>query len=117
MQGEVSFEAEGKQWRMIYSVNALCAAEDALGMDTVSIYKKIETSKSLPLKFQRKLFWAGLYDHHPEITESMAGVLMQALGISKSGDLLGRALTMALAQEAGKSTENPRIRSAAGEMS
>ncbi len=107
MLGETAFEAEGKQWRIIYSINAFCALEDALAMDSTAIYRRVNKPGNLPIKFLRTLFWGGLYDHHPEMTHENAGRLMQALGISRTGEIVGKAMSDALAEEAGKSSADP----------
>lgn len=107
MLGEVTLEAENKQWRIIYSVNAMCALEDALSIDTTAIYRRVNKSGPIPVKFLRTLFWGGFYDNHPDITQEAAGRLMQAIGIARTGEIVGKAMAEALAEEAGKPDAGP----------
>ena len=101
-KGEITFEAGGKDYTLVFSNNAFCVLEDYLGRGVLDIYDEIgswsppldakgkpkpETEKEatarakrIKLSFCRALFWAGLKDRHPEMTIEAAGNLMDEVG-------------------------------------
>ncbi|WP_441280505.1 hypothetical protein [Tardiphaga sp. 862_B3_N1_1] len=101
-KGEISFEASGFQYKLVYSNNAFCALEDHLGRGILDIYEEIgswspkrdakgkvlpetekdaaDRAKRIRLSFCRSVFWAGLLDRNPDMTLSQAGDLMTAVG-------------------------------------
>ncbi|MBV7408205.1 gene transfer agent family protein [Maritimibacter sp. DP1N21-5] len=71
-----TFEADGKTWTLQFTTNALVELEEAVG-------KKIDAfleAESHSLKDLRTMFWAGLIEHHPEVTQKQAGDIIDAAG-------------------------------------
>lgn len=98
VKGEVAFEAAGKTYTLSYSVNALCALEEAAGEGVTQIAARMGDPQGLRLAMVRSLFWAGLRDHHPEVTVEECGRLMDGVGLDKAGELVGRAFVLAFPQ-------------------
>lgn len=94
-RGEVTFEADGKQWTLAYSINALCVLEDALGMGIGEVVERFGNVQKLRLNTVRAVLWAGLNDHHPEVSLKQAGELIADMTLPTSIDLLGRAFSLA----------------------
>lgn len=98
-RGEVSFEADGKIWTMVFTTNAICELEDATGESIQAFGSKLDAPG---MKTVRVMVWAGLKSRHPEITIEAAGDIIDAVGADKAGDILGRALSLAFPEAKGK---------------
>ena len=113
-RGEVRFEADGAAWTLVFSVNALCAIEGALDVPITEVGAMMgggagEDGKPAGMRISllRTMVWAGLLDHHPEITERRAGELIHDLGMAEAGQLVGKAFVAAF-PEAAKGDAGPR---------
>lgn len=93
-KGEVSFEVAGVNYTMRFSANALCELEDALDMGINAVATQLGNPASLRLKTVRAVFWAGLRDHHPDMTTVQAGDLVTELGIPRAIELVGKAFEL-----------------------
>lgn len=116
MKGEVTFEAAGKTHTLVFSTNASCALEAHLDRGIADVLDEIGTwaqktdAKGIPIpetmeqmkaraklvrvSLVRALFWAGLSDHHPELTIEDAGKLMTEIGgMNATVQLLTSGLT------------------------
>lgn len=98
LTGEVTFDAAGKSWRLVYSVNALIALENRLDMSVSKIGQRM--AGDLRMGFLRDVFVGGLRTHHPEVTDELAGDLIQEVGGAKVGELIGQAFSAAFPREA-----------------
>ena len=94
-KGEVSFTAEGKAYRFILSVNALCELEDAVGDGAMNIFMAQNDPSRLKIKTARAVFWAGLRDHHPDMTLEEAGRLVGVIGFQRVNELVAEAINAA----------------------
>jgi hypothetical protein len=92
---EVTFEAAGKTYRLCFSMNALCAIEEATG----SAVSDLDLNR---LTTVRLFVWAGLQDHHPEVKDVKgAGVILDAVGVKAAVELVAGALGAAMSVEGG----------------
>jgi len=110
LRGEASFEAAGKTYTLCCHVNALCEAEDALGMDIDVLLAKYAGGTSVRLV--RGLVWAGLQQKHPCTIEE-AGEIIADAGFLNAKAALEKALMNAMPPEA-TAEENPPKRGRAG---
>jgi len=97
-RGSVTFEADGKTYTLHYSTNALCELESLAGESVMRIAAQMADSDGVRLGMVRNLIWAGLRDHHPEVTVEDAGRIMDALGLDKAGSLVAEAFILAFPQ-------------------
>lgn len=112
LRGEVSFEADGQTWTLRYSQDALCELEGALDKSIIEICADFESWKTDPRKMRmapvRALLWAGLREHHPDLSLKEAGELMApAGGIAKVLEMTTRAMTLAWPQAETKGARPP----------
>lgn len=103
-RGEVEFQADGKLYTARYSANALCSLEDELDQGIVEIVGEMQAWVQAPdrvrLTFLRRVFCAGLRDHHPEITLDAAGNLITSIGgVLGAFNIVVDALTAAFPTE------------------
>jgi len=86
---KVQFEAAGRMYTLVYSINALCALEAKVGQSISRIFFDLG---NIGISTMRTVFWAGLQQHHPEISENEAGRLMEHLGIHPATMLVMQAI-------------------------
>lgn len=99
LKGEVSFEVGEKSYTMRFSANALCELEDATDMGINAVASQISDPANLRLKTVRAVFWAGLRDHHPEMTLHQAGEIVTEITLPKALELVGSAFELAFQEE------------------
>ena len=78
-KGEVDFTVAKKVYTFAFSINAMCEMEAALGGNVVDLANMMSDPAKMSIKTMRTVFWAGLRDHHEELTEVDAGRLMNDL--------------------------------------
>lgn len=106
LKGEITVNSGDVSYVLRYTANSLCALEDALNKNISEIGVMLNDTSKLRISTMRTLFWAGLVDHQPQITEKMAGDIMTAVGIQTALIKVMEAFVAAFPQE--KSTaENP----------
>src|SRR3546814_2763667 len=81
--------AGDKEYTLVMSVNALCEAEDVLGMATDEILARY--SSGLSVKLLRGLIWAALQTNHP-CTVDEAGEIIEAAGVPSAKTALEQAI-------------------------
>lgn len=94
LKGEVGFESDGKQWKLVYNYNALCELEDLLGVGVNQINDLLSDTKKMKLSTVRAVFWAGLREHHPEIDIKQAGEMIGGLKVPAI-ELVAKGLQLA----------------------
>lgn len=112
LKGEISFQADGKEYVLQYSNNALVELEDRLDRGIVDISDELvrwsKEPKNLRLGTIRAVFWAGLRQYHPEVDLIEAGELItRAGGLLKAAELIGKAFERAFPAPETKG-RNPR---------
>ncbi len=90
-RGEASFEVEGRAFRVRFSWNAAAEYEDAAGRHLSDALFDIAREK-LSARSLRAMLWAGLQEHHPEVTLKEAGGLIDKLGRKEAQRVMGVAL-------------------------
>jgi len=109
-RGEVSFEADGKTYKMHFSTNAICALEEALDQDIGTLLDTMD-GESPSMRVMRALFQAGLSDNHPQVTVYDAGAIIDEITLAKAGELISSAVEKSfLAAEAGSAKPGNRKR-------
>jgi hypothetical protein len=94
-KGEVGFEIDGTPYTLRFSANALCELEDELGLGVNAIAGQLADPKDLRLKTVRAVFWAGLRDHHSEITLIQAGEIVTAMSLPVALETIANAFSAA----------------------
>ncbi len=99
-RGEVAFSALDQTWTLLLDINALCEAEDELGV-------KVHELAQPGLKAIRALLWAGLQRHHAGVTIQTAGDVIQDVGMARAAEIVGEAFKLTF-PEAAPGTAGPR---------
>jgi hypothetical protein len=103
MKGDVVFEVEDEQYRLVVDFNAVCDLEGVLGPDIPPNGPRAV----------RAVMWAALQRHHPGTTLLRAGELIQAIGPTEAATLTTRAMTESgLAGGDGSAAADPRAAAA-----
>jgi hypothetical protein len=95
IRGKVDFDVDGASYSLHFTANGMCELEAAAGCSAMAFLKRLEASAGDDLSFGdvRLLFWAGLQEHHPDMTVRDAGALMTDMGgIATAMELTGRAV-------------------------
>ncbi len=101
-RGEVTLAVGDKNYKLAFSVNALCELEDALDMPVAKIGELLNDSANLRMDTVRKVIWAALRDHHEEIDLKAAGKL--ATDIPMVMNKIGEAFQLAFPSGGEKDT-------------
>jgi hypothetical protein len=106
-RGQLGFEVDGEQFVFSFGTNALCAVEDAFGLDDIRQLEGVLKDKP-SIRTIRTLFRIGLADMHEDMDDREAGRIMDAVGGLEEGLQL---ITLAIEQafpEASGSAGSPR---------
>ena len=90
-RGEASFEVEGKAYRVRFSWNAAAEYEEAAGKPLSDALFDIARER-LSARSLRAMLWAGLQEHHQEVTLKDAGRLIDKMGRKEAQRVMGVAL-------------------------
>ncbi|WP_426036507.1 hypothetical protein [Brevundimonas sp. DC300-4] len=100
VKGEVGFQVEGEPYKLVLDFNALCDLEDEMpGLMDGTI--EIKSPKAI-----RAVFAAGLAKHHPGLSLTDAGNLIQGVGIEKAGGYVAEAFAASFG--GGDKTSSPQ---------
>ena len=109
--GEFPIEVGEEVYVLSLGFNAMCTLEDRYDMPILKIAAKVETEERF--SDVRAFVWAALQEHHPSVTETKAGDLIQRYGVAKIIALLPQVIAAAFPPaEDGKPKPGPRKKSA-----
>jgi len=98
-KGEVGFEAGGKAYTLVYTINALCELEGILGDGAAAA--GLGTEGALSVRRLRAFLWAGLQRHHKGISLDAAGDIIGTIGPTRAVLVVGEAMAAAFPENAG----------------
>lgn len=105
-RGEVSVDVGGRSLTLKIGTNAMCEIEAATGKTITEIGRLLGSEETASIELMRVVFWGALQHHHEGLTLKDAGNLIDEIGPSEIGPLIGRAFEAAFpAAKGGK--ENP----------
>lgn len=93
IKGDVQFEAGGRSYTFRLGINAQVLIEARVGM-TVQRYIK-EKGDDMGATEIRLLFYAGLLQHHKDITEEAAGEIIDEIGPQTAANIFIEAAMLA----------------------
>lgn len=94
-RGEVSFEAFDETWTMKVDTNAMCEIEDQTGVGIAKVGALLSNPETASIKLLRAVLWGSLQSKHPGTSLKKAGDLIDAVGMSNLGPLVGQAFSAA----------------------
>lgn len=101
-QVETIILKDGNEYRIEFTLNALCELEDIFG-DITEVYKIFN---NFNLKSLRGLLYCGLVEHHPDITVRKAGSLFDTAVLNDIVEALTKAFEKAFPTEEKETGEN-----------
>ena len=108
LRGDIPFEAAGETYTLKFGINEMCALEEQLDMPVGQIGAELQRS-GLRLTFLRSMFQIGLTGHHPELTTTDVGQLMEELTLPVVGEKVLAAFAAAFPKaEDAKAPARPR---------
>ena len=99
-RGEVELKAGDKSYVLVFSINALCEAEELVGVNILGDLIKLSTL--------RNVLWAGLRTKQPDVTKGEAGDMIQVLGVDAIRDIVVKAMALAFPPKEREKTVNPQ---------
>lgn len=82
-RGEFLLELDKVEYKLCYSINAICALEGITNKTVIEIGKILADPDNLSLTFARAFLWAGLQKYHSAITIQGAGDILEEHGAEK----------------------------------
>lgn len=76
-RGEVALIHDGATYTLVLDFNSLCEFEAETGKNALTILDGMDVGEVSAVDL-RALMWAGLREHHPDITLQMAGRILSA---------------------------------------
>lgn len=80
VKGDVPFKVGETEYTLRFSIDAICALEDAAGKGFIALTADMQNVERMSMGLVRKVLWAGLREHHPDITLKQAGDLIIPAG-------------------------------------
>ncbi|MDE3797595.1 hypothetical protein I7G59_09675 [Sinorhizobium meliloti] len=105
--GEVTFEALGKTWTLKMGTKAMRKIEVVTEKPMPVVGKMLTSEETASIDLMTKVFWGGLITHHPDVTVDDCDDIMDAVGHTRAGQLIGEAFEAAQAPQSG-GAERPR---------
>lgn len=105
VKGEVTFLDGDVTYTLLFDINTLCTLEAALGLNSIA---ELELGEGMSTRTLRTVFWAGLIEHHPDLTEIAAGKILTRIS---SGEALSKVMQAVAAAfpEAANAPADPRM--------
>lgn len=101
-RGEVALLVGDQEYKLSFSINAICELEDALDMPVAKVADKLNDTDNIRMTMIRTVVWAALRDHHADMTVNDAGQIATDAGIPVVMEAIGRAFTLAFPETKGK---------------
>lgn len=105
-RGEVVLPVGGLEYKLSFSINAICELEDALNMPVAKIADGLNDAGNVRMSTIRTVVWAALRDHHEEVTVKEAGQIATDAGIPAVMSAIGQTFALAFPEVKGKA--NPQ---------
>lgn len=107
-KGEVGFKADGKDYRLRFSADAICNLEDELNLTVNQIGKLMQDPETLRMSMVRTAFCVGLRDAHPEIDADGARAVFKTLKLMTAITLVSKSFSLAFTDDESEGkAENP----------
>ena len=116
LKGETTVKAGDVSYVLRYTANSLCALEDAFDKSVSELSDMFSKPSNMRISTMRKLFWIGLIDAQPQVTEVVAGEIMTKAGLDVSLIKVMEAFQEAFpkAKQEDEGNQNPRKARRAG---
>lgn len=104
--GHAVFKCGGVDYVVRYGFEAYCAIEESMAEPLPQVLTELASGKPR-LRLLGRVFYAGLREHHPEVTERLAGELIMQAGIPTALKAIENAIRASFPQaEEGASPGN-----------
>jgi hypothetical protein len=101
IKGSVKFKAGGEDYTLLLDFNALCDLETDFP-DIMNGKFELSSPKAI-----RRVFQAGLAEHHPDISDRDAGALIHDLGLARAAELISDSFAASFPATGGEEASRP----------
>lgn len=105
-RGEVALLVGDQEYKLAFSINAICELEDAMDMPVAKIADRLNDAENIRMSLIRTVVWAALRDHHEDVSAKEAGRIASTVGVPAVMEAIGKAFTLAFPEAQGKA--NPQ---------
>lgn len=90
-------KAGGEPWKIAFTTNAMCAYEEETDKDFTSVAEALSGANEgrLSMRVMRTILWAGLQEHQEGATMREAGKVLDACGMTPTGEAIASAIRLA----------------------
>ena len=106
-KGERAITVEGVEYRLRFSVNAICELEDAINAPIETLGSRLASGQA-GVRDIRMLWWAALRDHHAAVDLKATGVVVDTLGLTTAITVIGEVLALAFPPDSGGKKKKPQ---------
>lgn len=109
LKGDLAFDVDDATYTLRFSIDALCKLEEAAGKTYPVISAEMGDAATLSVRMLRLMLWAGLQEHHKDISLIEVGDLIPKIGdMLAVTKLISKAIGLAFEQQKGPPREaNP----------
>lgn len=105
-RGEVALKVGDLEYKLSFSINAICELEDAMDMPVAQIADRLNDTENIRMSLIRTVVWAALRDHHDDVSVKEAGHIASTVGVPAVMEAIGKAFMLAFPEAQGKA--NPQ---------
>lgn len=105
-RGEVALLVGDREYKLSFSINAICELEEALDMPVSKVGDILNDPDRIRMSAIRTVVWAALQDHHEGVSAKEAGQIATDAGIPVVMEAIGKAFALAFPEAGSKA--NPR---------
>lgn len=95
LRGEVDLQTPDKTYIMRMSINAIVSIEDHFDLGINQIADKLSDPKGMRIGNLRAIVMHALREHHPEVSEELAGEIIGQAGFDKTAEAIQKAMVAA----------------------
>ena len=107
-KGEVELKAGDKRYILRFSIDAICALEEATGKSFPVLAVEMSDPAKFTVSLVRQILFAGLTTEHPDITLREAGeIILEAGGLIEVMGKVGEAFELAFPAKEARGTPRP----------
>lgn len=113
-RGHVDLTAGGVVYRLVFNNNAICELENLMDKPAQAIFEGLGNPGEIRIGVIRNLLWAGLREHHEELTLKDVSRVIDECGLAEAFEVVQEAIMLAFPPADEPADDRPTKRRKAG---